>query len=213
MRRNRLRRHTLPHRRANRFFGGASKLRWSTRFSVCGPGNFEQVSGQWHTTHNSLTLMSSEGGVPAMILYCLILWCGFKNLGATRRLVRGQRASRVLAGALLASLAGYAVGSLFLSEAYMFLPYILVGYTAALFSITRTSSALSRGNELARQLTGKKKLQGKCQNPKWLAPTSHTPSLTHLNVTRGLRSSRIDCQSFGKQCFAVQFTWKVIRTN
>jgi putative inorganic carbon (HCO3(-)) transporter len=135
-----------------------------------GPGNFEQVSGQWHTTHNSLTLMSSEGGVPAMILYCLILWCGFKNLGATRRLVRGQRASRVLAGALLASLAGYAVGSLFLSEAYMFLPYILVGYTAALFSITRTSSALSRGNELAGQLTGKKKLQGEMPESEMACP-------------------------------------------
>ena len=58
-----------------------------------GPGNFDQVSGQWHTTHNSFTLMSSEGGVPALILYVLILWCGFKNLRATKRLVRGQTES------------------------------------------------------------------------------------------------------------------------
>jgi O-antigen ligase len=145
-----------------------------------GPGNFEQVSGQWHTTHNSLTLMSSEGGVPAMILYGLILWCGFKNLRATRRLVRGQRALDVLARALLASLAGYAVGSLFLSEAYLFFPYILVGYTAALFSIARTSSALSRSKELASHSTGKKKLPAEMPEsemacPDFAHPVTNTP--------------------------------------
>jgi putative inorganic carbon (hco3(-)) transporter len=123
-----------------------------------GPGNFEQVSGQWHTTHNSVTLMSSEGGVPALILYALILWCGFKNLRATIRLARGRTGASVLARALCASLAGYVVGSLFLSWAYLFLPYILVAYTTALFSIARKSSALSRKNELARQATGEEKV-------------------------------------------------------
>jgi len=123
-----------------------------------GPGNFQQVSGQWHTTHNSLTLMSSEAGVPAMILYLLILWRGFKNLRATRRLVRGRTESSVLARAMLASLAGYSVGSLFLSEAYMFYPYILIGYTAALYSIAQKSSALAKRVELSRPATGEKKL-------------------------------------------------------
>jgi O-antigen ligase len=122
-----------------------------------GPGNFEQVSGQWHTTHNSLTLMSSEGGVPALILYVLILLYGFKNLRGTIRLSRGRTESSVLARALYASLAGYAVGSLFLSWAYQFLPYILVAYTTALFSIAQKVSAQSRKNELARQANGEKK--------------------------------------------------------
>jgi hypothetical protein len=112
-----------------------------------GPGNFNAVSGQWHTTHNSLTLMSSEGGVPAFMLYVLILWCAFKNLKATKRLVRGQTESRVLARALFASLAGYAVGSLFLSVAYQFFPYILVAYTTALFSIARKSATQSKAHE------------------------------------------------------------------
>ena len=70
-------------------------------FFGVGPGNFDQVSGQWHTTHNSLTLMSSEGGIPALVLYVLILWCGFKNLRATTRLARGQAVSSVLARALV----------------------------------------------------------------------------------------------------------------
>jgi putative inorganic carbon (HCO3(-)) transporter len=122
-----------------------------------GPGNFNQVSGQWHTTHNSLTLMSSEGGVPALILYVLILWCGYKNLRATLRLARGRTEASVLARALYASLGGYVVGSFFLSWAYLFLPYILVAYTTALFSIVRKSSVLSRKNEL-RQAIGERKL-------------------------------------------------------
>jgi O-antigen ligase len=104
-----------------------------------GPGNFIQVSGLWHTTHNSLTLFSSEAGIPALILYVMILWCGFRNLRATIRLTRGQRELSVLARALYASFWGYLVGSLFLSWAYVFLPYILVGYTAPLRFIARKS--------------------------------------------------------------------------
>jgi putative inorganic carbon (HCO3(-)) transporter len=127
-------------------------------FFGVGPGNFDQVSGQWHTTHNSLTLMSAEGGVPALILYVLILWSGFRNLKATKRSAQGRAESTVLARALLASLAGYSVGSLFLSVSYEFFPYILVAYTTALFSITRKSATLSRKNESTRQITGEKKL-------------------------------------------------------
>ncbi|MGH9680570.1 MAG: O-antigen ligase family protein, partial [Candidatus Acidiferrales bacterium] len=58
-----------------------------------GAGNFEQVSGNWHVTHNSFTEMSAEGGIPALILYVLILWSGFKNLMAAKRLARGRKES------------------------------------------------------------------------------------------------------------------------
>jgi hypothetical protein len=102
--------------------------------------------------------MSSEGGIPALVLYVLILWCGFKNLRAAKRWVRGKTTPTVLVRALQASLAGFLVGSVFLSVAYQFFPYILVAYTTALFSIARKSSALSRGNKLARQATGEKKV-------------------------------------------------------
>ena len=55
-----------------------------------GPGNFQVISGDWHVTHNSFTQMSSEGGVPALIFYLLILWTGFKNLRKTKQLRRGR---------------------------------------------------------------------------------------------------------------------------
>ena len=120
-----------------------------------GPGNFDQVSGLWHTTHNSFTLMSSEGGLPALVLYVMILLCGFKNLRATKRLAPRGTETRLLAGTLFASLAGYTVGSLFLSVAYAFFPYILVAYTAALLSIARKSA---REIQFARQATSEKRL-------------------------------------------------------
>jgi putative inorganic carbon (HCO3(-)) transporter len=136
-----------------------------------GPGNFNEVSGQWHTTHNSFTLMSSEGGIPAVILYVFILWCGFRNLRATKRLVRGQTESMLLARALFASLAGYVVGSTFLSVAYQFFPYILVAYTTALFSIARKSVVQSRKYESAHQIAVEK-------TPYLDIPNSETPLRT-----------------------------------
>jgi putative inorganic carbon (HCO3(-)) transporter len=116
-----------------------------------GPGNFQELSGSWHVTHNSFTQMSAEGGVPAFVLYVLILWCGFKNLRATKLLARRQAESHLLARALLASLAGYVVGSLFLSVGYAFFPYFLVAYTTALFGIASRSAAHSKERESGSQ--------------------------------------------------------------
>jgi O-antigen ligase len=108
-----------------------------------GPGNFVQVSGNWHVAHNSFTQMSSEGGIPALILYVLILWSGFTNLRATKRFAKGQRQPILLAKGLRASLAGYVIGSWFLSVPYAFFPYILVAYTTALFLTAKKSEARS----------------------------------------------------------------------
>jgi O-antigen ligase len=105
-----------------------------------GPGNFQVASGSWYVTHNSFTQMSSEGGLPAFALYVLILWRGFTNVQATKRLAGRQRESSLLARALNASLAGYVVGSLFASTAYQFFPYFLVAYTTALFWVTEKSA-------------------------------------------------------------------------
>ncbi len=116
-----------------------------------GPGNFQVVSGSWHVTHNSFTEMSSEGGVPALILYALILWSGFTNLRAAKRLARGQIESRLLARAFRASLAGFVVGSCFASVAYQFFPYFLVTYTTALLLIAKESAVHTTKSESVRQ--------------------------------------------------------------
>jgi len=116
-----------------------------------GPGNFQELSGSWHVTHNSFTEISSEGGVPAFVLYVLILWSGFKNLRETKRFARGRTVSRLMARALLASLAGYVAGSVFLSVGYEFFPYFLVAYTSALFGIAKRSAAHSKARESVSQ--------------------------------------------------------------
>jgi putative inorganic carbon (HCO3(-)) transporter len=116
-----------------------------------GPGNFQELSGSWHVTHNSFTQMSAEGGVPALVLYVLILWRGFKNLRAAKRLARRREELRLLARALLASLAGYVAGSVFLSVGYAFFPYFLVASTTALFGIAKRSATHSQAREAGCQ--------------------------------------------------------------
>jgi len=116
-----------------------------------GPGNFQEISGSWHATHNSFTEMSSEGGVPAFVLYVLILWCGFKNLKESKRLARGRTESSLLARALLASLTGYVVGSSFLSVSYQFFPYFLVAYTTVLFRIAKSCPSHFKARESVSQ--------------------------------------------------------------
>jgi putative inorganic carbon (HCO3(-)) transporter len=116
-----------------------------------GPGNFVELSGNWHVTHNSFTEMSSEGGMPAFILYVLVLWSGFRNVRAAKRCATGQRENTLLAKGLDASLVGYVVGSFFLSVSYAFFPYFLVAYTTALSLIARKSAAQSKERRPVRQ--------------------------------------------------------------
>lgn len=117
-----------------------------------GPGDFPIISGTWRVTHNSYTEMSSEGGVPALIFYVLILSCGFRNVSTTKRLARRQKKLILLAQAFNASLAGYVVGSVFDSVAYQFFPYILVAYTTVLFCIAKKSAASSKEHEATTQI-------------------------------------------------------------
>ncbi|MBZ5643274.1 MAG: O-antigen ligase family protein [Acidobacteriia bacterium] len=136
-----------------------------------GAGNFQQISGNWHVTHNSYTQMSAEGGVPALVLYLMILGCGFRNLRAAKRLARGRGEHVALARALLASLAAFAVGSAFLSMAYEFFPYLLVGYTTALVKLTQHAASRSQKDALPELSAPETKPQTDAAEPEmlWLA--------------------------------------------
>ncbi len=102
-----------------------------------GPGNFEVVSGNWHVTHDSYTQMSAEGGIPAFLLYVLILGGAIANLRNVRKYSSTGKRPRLFSMALEASLAAYLVGSLFASDAYQLFPYCLVAFTSALLLIAR----------------------------------------------------------------------------
>jgi O-antigen ligase len=103
-----------------------------------GPGNFNSISGMWHDQHNTYTQMSSDGGVPAFILYLLLMWCALRNLKNTNKLAPLDSDERLFAMALRASLCGFLVGSFFTASAYHFFPYFLVAYSTGLMAIAQT---------------------------------------------------------------------------
>jgi O-antigen ligase len=107
-----------------------------------GPGNFEPYSGAWRVTHNTYTEVSSECGIPALILFLAILFRAFRNVRHVRKASRYSDAEvRLLSGGLWAGLAAYVVGAFFASTAYQLYPYYMVAYTAVLFRITSVQEA------------------------------------------------------------------------
>jgi O-antigen ligase len=115
-----------------------------------GLGNFEVMSGRWRVAHNSYTQVSSEGGLPALILYLLILGRGFANVKAIKRMVPRGGELGTFASGVRASLLAFVVGSFFASVPYHFFTYFLVFYTTILYQISRRESAAVVRTENAR---------------------------------------------------------------
>jgi len=112
-----------------------------------GPGNFNSISGNWHDQHNSYTQMSSEGGIPAFVLYVLLLWCAMGNLRRTNRQAPRDSEEALFAMALRASLYGFIVGSFFSTSAYQMFPYILLGYSSGLVAIVEAKYGTPAGED------------------------------------------------------------------
>jgi O-antigen ligase len=96
-----------------------------------GIGNFSIVGQRGQVTHNAYTQVAAEMGVAAFIFYVLFLVAGYKRL---RRMERETLIDRKLTRfyyltvGLQASLAGYLVGSFFLSVAYDWYVYFIAAY-------------------------------------------------------------------------------------
>jgi O-antigen ligase len=119
-----------------------------------GPGNFNIAVGTWHDQHNSYTQMSSEGGMPALILYLLLLWRALVNLRRTNRLASPDSEEALFAMALRGSLYGFMVGSFFSASAYQFFPYFLVGYSSALVGTVERQHEAGAIGEVQDQIDG-----------------------------------------------------------
>jgi hypothetical protein len=100
-----------------------------------GMNNYVLFSNTEHATHNAYTQVGSEMGVPAMMVYILLLLSAIKPL---RRIgldvsETGRKSRlRYLAAGIEASLVGYMVASFFSSVAYLWYLYYLVGYAICL---------------------------------------------------------------------------------
>ncbi|HUX66443.1 MAG TPA: O-antigen ligase family protein [Terriglobales bacterium] len=104
-----------------------------------GPGDFQIISGDWHVTHDTFTQLSAEAGIPSLILFLAIMWCGFRN----SRSAREQWAPELVwfTDAVECSLTGYLVGAVFLSTAYWLAPYLVIAYAAILSRLARSAAA------------------------------------------------------------------------
>jgi putative inorganic carbon (hco3(-)) transporter len=102
-----------------------------------GPGNFPSYTGMWRVTHNTYTQFSSECGIPALLMFLLLLRKAFKNLMGLRKMSQSPETeeARMLTSALFASLAAYLVGAFFSSSGYELFPYYTVLYTTLLYRL------------------------------------------------------------------------------
>ena len=124
-----------------------------------GPGNFQVVSGSseahdWHGTHNTYLQLSSEAGVPALILFLLVLKLTFSNVRRAKKLAIGDKRLTLLAGGLRASLVSLVVGAFFADVAYHFFPYFLVAFSSALAHIAQTTASGEQSLPQANHATG-----------------------------------------------------------
>lgn len=134
-----------------------------------GVNNFTNYSGIWHEVHMTYLQIAVEGGIPSLILYLLFFGRGFRNLRWLLKRKNLPLDYEVFAGAMYASLVGFAVGALFGPEAYHFFPYFAVAYTSAMVALvkqmdTEIAPAPASGGPLHRVMRTNK-ADGKRQSP------------------------------------------------
>lgn len=100
-----------------------------------GLGNFPIVSISGKVTHNAYTQIGAEVGIPALLVYLAMMIYAIRRLARIERETQGERSDlrfHCLAIGLQASLVGYMVSSFFLSVAFGWYVYYLVGYAVCL---------------------------------------------------------------------------------
>lgn len=105
-----------------------------------GPGEFmdaeakEDASlgkrGMWHYTHNAYTELSSETGIPGMVLFLIAFWRAYRGLTPYRSRFPSLRVRRAALSIQIAVVIS-AIGAFFLSIAYSGILYAIMGMSAA----------------------------------------------------------------------------------
>ncbi len=97
----------------------------------------------WSGTHNTFTQVSSEGGIPALVLFLMLFGTMLRRMKrASDELENDSLNSelRLLARATFVSALAFAFGGLFAHLAYDFLFYYVVGISAAIWMIAQQSA-------------------------------------------------------------------------
>ena len=116
-----------------------------------GPGEFQDASYDYahragiflatRETHNAFTQLSSETGIPGLLLYVSALFYCFKEVGAVRKLCKGQdhlKDIAVAARCLTLSLLALSIFQFFNATAYFFYFPTLAGLSIAFCATSKT---------------------------------------------------------------------------
>jgi len=109
-----------------------------------GMHNFHNVSIREQVSHNAYTQIGAEMGIVALIFYVLFMLASLKRMRQIERETfesRAQQRIYYLAVGLQASLIGYMVCSFFVSVAYLWYIYYLVGYALCLHRLYEAKGA------------------------------------------------------------------------
>jgi len=103
-------------------------------FVGVGPGNFPVVTGSWKVAHNTYTEMGAEGGIPALLLFLLVLLAALRSVLSVRRTApyKQDKDTQILTGGLVAAFGAYLMGAAFSDTAYNLFPYFLIAYAIGL---------------------------------------------------------------------------------
>jgi O-antigen ligase len=120
-----------------------------------GLGNFQVASGTWLNqpsawvgTHNTFTEVSSEAGIPALVMFVGLLFTAVRNM---RRVSRRTATSlkelelNLMARATLASLLSFAFGAFFVHLAYEYYVFYQVAIAAAIWRLAGKALPNSAG--------------------------------------------------------------------
>ena len=111
---------------------GLSLFRSSPIFGV---GMHMFTEGYSHTAHNSLVLVLAELGILGTFAWLGLFFFGFRDLVLMQRLPRPPPWLDPLTNALIGALISWQVCAFFLSQAYRFLPFALLGLISATLNV------------------------------------------------------------------------------
>jgi O-antigen ligase len=129
-------------------------------FFGVGPGQFgsyegmEAVSqglhGNWHTTHNTYTQISSECGIPALVFYLGALISTFGILRKIRKRVTKMHKDEIVTAifCVTVGLIAYSVACMFLSHAYTFQMPAISGLVIAIWQSVSKDRRIPRSDNI-----------------------------------------------------------------
>jgi O-antigen ligase len=134
-----------------------------------GLGNFSVYQGNqghstgWYGTHNTFTQVSSEAGIPALLLLIYLIWVAIQNMKKVSHAPPSEKVSfeiRQLANATRASILIFVFTAFFAHIAYEYLLYSLIGIAVGVWTV-----ALHAARTPARDVSPAQHVLGAFDNP------------------------------------------------